>query len=618
MRHLFKYRTVLVFYILAPVILIGISISAIATFTGANAIRQMVNYLGYETNSRMVSDISRFLRVPILVNEMNADALNSGRIGLDDVDMMESLFTSRVKYTPTVTSVYFGNTKGGLIDAGREGPKGSLYVIVTDGFKNGLFKKFSLRDNGHKESLISAIPGFDARVRPWYRSAVAAGKPTWTEPFLLFTGQDTSISAVHPVYATNRDLLGVLSVDIFLSQLDELLVDLQANLTGYCFITDASGKVLVSPKRDALADILQKRSLESVFAVPGASGKGSVDYSGDLVEHGVRYNVHARSLPDDIGLDWYVFSIYPESEFAKLIGFNYPAIIMGILGSFLLVIAISIVLASIFRKPINNLVIFSQELAKGEWNRTPEASFLYETEILRDSLLAMKQELSDSFSKLNGEIEAKNKANGEIKALLSEKELILKEVHHRMKNNLSVIVSLLRLQEGTTDDANTTATLQEASMRIQSMMLLYDMLFQSENFLEADVVHYIRNIINELSSHYDPDKRVRVRWDTVPITMPSRFLFLLGIIVNEVITNSYKYAFPDRDGEIAVHLAKLDGSAELSLGDNGTGFQGKAEDGARTGFGMRLIDALVEQMDGKLTIEGTSGVMIKITFPLVP
>jgi len=187
-----------------------------------------------------------------------------------------------------------------------------------------------------------------------------------------------------------------------------------------------------------------------------------------------------------------------------------------------------------------------------------------------------------------------------------------------MKNNLNVIVSLLRLQEGTTDDASTTATLREASMRVQSMMLLYDMLFQSENFLEADVTHYIRNIINELSSHYDPDKRVIVRWDTVPITMPSKFLFLLGIIVNEIITNSYKYAFPDRDGEIAVCLAKSDDHAELTISDNGTGFQGKKEDGARTGFGMRLIEALVEQIDGKLVIEGTSGVTVRIAFPLVP
>ena len=144
MKHRYKYRTVLVLSILLPVALIGIFIATIATVTGVNAIRQMVDYLGYETNSRMVAAISRLLRVPMLVNEMNADALRSGRISLDRVDMLESLLMARVKYTPSVTSVYYGNAEGGLIDAGREGPGGSLYVIETDGFKAGTFRKFSL------------------------------------------------------------------------------------------------------------------------------------------------------------------------------------------------------------------------------------------------------------------------------------------------------------------------------------------------------------------------------------------------------------------------------------------------------------------------------------------
>jgi len=120
MRHLYRYRTVLVLSILLPVALIGTIIATIATFAGINAIRQMVNYLGYETNSRMVADISGLLRVPMLVDEMNADDLHSGRFSLDRIDMLESLLMARVKHTPSVTSVYYGNNEGGLIDAGRE------------------------------------------------------------------------------------------------------------------------------------------------------------------------------------------------------------------------------------------------------------------------------------------------------------------------------------------------------------------------------------------------------------------------------------------------------------------------------------------------------------------
>lgn len=616
MKHRYKYRTVLVLSILLPVALIGIFIATIATVTGVNAIRQMVDYLGYETNSRMVADISRLLRVPMLVNEMNADALRSGRISLDRVDMLESLLMARVKYTPSVTSVYYGNAEGGLIDAGREGPGGSLYVIETDGFKAGTFRKFSLKGDEEKGPLISSMPNFDARIRPWYKAALTAGKPTWTEPFLLFTGQDTSISAVRPFYAGDGSLLGVLSVDIFLSQLKEFLVDLQQGLTGYCFIADASGKTLVSPKHDDLSAVMQKESMELVFPSTGGPQRGPIDFSGTLQVQNVRYNIHARSLPEDIGLQWYVFSVYPESEFVRLIGLNVPGIIAGILVSFLLVSAFSIYLASIFRKPIDSLVVFSQDLSKGVWQGIPEPSFLYETEILRNSLLVMKQELSDSFSALNNEIAAKNEANREIKALLSEKEIILKEVHHRMKNNLNVIVSLLRLQEGTTDDENTTATLREASSRIQSMSLLYDMLFQSETFIEADVARYVQNLVRELSAHYDPDKNIRIAWATESLVMPSRILFLLGIIVNEAITNAYKYAFPRKDGKILIRIGQSDGQAELSISDNGIGFQNDDQGSSTTSFGMRLIKALVEQIEGTLIIDGTAGVRIRIRFPL--
>jgi len=361
---------------------------------------------------------------------------------------------------------------------------------------------------------------------------------------------------------------------------------------------------------------MQKKSLEAVFQAPGEPAQEPVDFSSTLLVQGVRYNIHARSLPDDLGLRWYVFSVYPESEFVRLIGLNVPGIIMGILLSFLLVAAFSIYLASIFRKPIDSLVLFSQGLSKGSWQGTPEPSFLYETEIIRNSLLVMKQRLSDSFSALNNEMAAKNEANREIKSLLAEKEIILKKVHHRMKNNLNVIVSLLRLQEGTTDDENTTTTLREASLRIQSMSVLYDMLFQSENFIEADVADYLKNIIAELSSHYDPAGNIAVYWDEESLVMPSRILFVLGIIVNEAITNAYKYAFPQKTGEIHIHLAKPDERAELSISDNGIGFRTKDDDSAKSEFGMRLMEALVDQIDGQLIIEGTSGVTIRITFPL--
>jgi len=145
---------------------------------------------------------------------------------------MERYFWEQIQKYSSVTSIYFGNTAGGLADAGREGANNELYVMSTERAQSGDLKKYTTNSEGNRTELLATIPGFDARTRPWYSAAVNKGEATWSEIYVLSTGQDMAVAASRPVYDNQRNLLGVVSVDLFLSHLNNFLQSLKVGKTG--------------------------------------------------------------------------------------------------------------------------------------------------------------------------------------------------------------------------------------------------------------------------------------------------------------------------------------------------------------------------------------------------
>ncbi|MFP4365301.1 MAG: PAS domain S-box protein [Spirochaetia bacterium] len=204
---------------------------------------------------------------------------------------------------------------------------------------------------------------------------------------------------------------------------------------------------------------------------------------------------------------------------------------------------------------------------------------------------------------ISRDITERKNAEQKAQQLLEEKELLLKEVHHRIKNDMNVLRSLLSLQARETEDPGSADLLKEAINRIQVMTNIYQTLFLSGDFQNISLPPLVQEIINGVQDSYRLEKPVQVIEKIENIQISSKASFHIGIIINELLTNAFKYGFPDKGGEVIVSLTLTeDNVLHIMVKDNGIGMPKKKQDPSEWGFGLRLVSILTEQYDGNFTI----------------
>jgi len=200
---------------------------------------------------------------------------------------------------------------------------------------------------------------------------------------------------------------------------------------------------------------------------------------------------------------------------------------------------------------------------------------------------------------------------------LREKEGLLKEIHHRVKNNLQVVSSLLGLQFRETTDEDIRKMFLESQNRIHSMALLHEILYQSNAFSRVKLPHYIRQIAAHLFNSYGIGAdRIRLLTNLETISLNVDAAVPCGLIVNELISNSLKYAFPDgRRGEVRIDLlARRGGMAQLVVADNGVGLRDDVDWLTAKSLGWRLVRSLAEQLGAEVKVKSAEGTEIQLTF----
>jgi len=213
------------------------------------------------------------------------------------------------------------------------------------------------------------------------------------------------------------------------------------------------------------------------------------------------------------------------------------------------------------------------------------------------------------------DITERKQSEEKIKTLLAEKELILKEVHHRIKNNMSNIKGLLYLQAETLTDAAAIAALNDAQRRIESMMLLYDKLYRSDGFQELPVNEYLPVLVAEIISNFSNRDIVKIENMIDDFVIDTETLFALGIIINEIITNIMKYAFTGREsGVVTIIASSIDSRHTIVIGDNGSGMPEEIDFSSSSSFGLQLINTLVKQIKGTIRMERSEGTRFIIDF----
>ena len=213
------------------------------------------------------------------------------------------------------------------------------------------------------------------------------------------------------------------------------------------------------------------------------------------------------------------------------------------------------------------------------------------------------------------DVTEKKESEEKIKVLLNEKELLLKETHHRVKNNMNTVHSLLYLQSEELTDPVSKSIVQDAALRVQSMMVLYDKLYRSENHHEINVNYYLPSHVEEIVRIFDSPIPLKTEIQVEDIVLNAKTLSALGIIINELITNSMKYAFTNvSEGLISLSLKGQDNKVTVAYSDNGPGLPESVNFENSTGFGMQLINMLVQQLEGTISIDRSQGVGFVLEF----
>jgi len=199
---------------------------------------------------------------------------------------------------------------------------------------------------------------------------------------------------------------------------------------------------------------------------------------------------------------------------------------------------------------------------------------------------------------------------------LKEKEQLLKEVHHRVKNNLQIVSSLLNLQSDNVLDEKYLAMIKDSRNRINSMAIVHEMLYASRDLSRIEISEYIQRLCNSVHQSFSrPGSDIRFRFEIEKdLYFEVDHMIPIGLIVNEIISNSFKYAFPKDKGEIKISLKRQDKIFSLGIEDNGIGLSESFNPEKDGHLGMQLIQMLSEQMEASIDIQRNNGTAYRIIF----
>ena len=762
-RKIPLFHAILLPFIITIVLSVGL-VSYIAFSNGHKAVNAVSDQLKNEITEHIKEHLADFLEIPHNITHTAAMTISQGFIDPTDSESLLRYFYEQVKLYTSISSIYFGNISGGLFDSGREIKDDSKYIIITEQLKKGPLLKYALDADGNQTDLISRVPDFDATKRPWYTAAVEKGSSAWSPVYILSTGQDMAIAASRPVYDKDKRLLGVVSVDIFLSHINQFLANLKIGKTGQAFIIERSGLLIASSGKESL---IQKKTgkapLSRLDATASTSpliqqSMGFLNTHTDLIKtieadkileyktNGKRRYLQISPMKNRYDLDWLVVVVMPETDFMERIDTSKRH------AAFLIGTIIAVVLMAGYRtirnitNPIQKLNEAAEILAAGNTvqsihNRTR----LYELNALTDIFNQMSRKLQKAIAKLKKEnsqrkltqealtkseekyrlvvenageaitigqngrfvffnpkfeeligysheeiafhpytvfihpddrnmvyerymkrmqgeniisvypfrmikksgktlwielkavriewegkpaslsfisdISEQKSAMEKIRSALKEKESMLKEIHHRVKNNMQIISSLLNLQSSRAENLQMRDSYAEAQSRIQSIAVVHETLYQSKDLAFVEIQKYLEGLtrdISQLFSHSAPQMKISIHAGNIKIGIEKAVPF--GIIVNELILNAFKHAFPSSaEGrlEISIEL-ETEKTVKMTVSDDGTGLPVNFNPLTSETLGLPLVLSIVEeQLEGEWEIDGIDGVRWIIRWPLV-
>ncbi len=629
---------------------------------GWAAVDAAVSRLREELSSHIREYLEGYLETPHLINELNADAIALGQLDWRDPEQLGRHFWHQLSRFDNAAFIFFGSSLGGAAGAGR-GIDGRTTVDHTDfdparGLVSGTRYEYRAGPGGERAEQLRADPGFDARQRPWFKAAVEAAGPVWSDVYPLFSERTLAIAASRPVVDPRGELLGVLGVDLRLAGIDAFLRQLEIGRTGATFILERSGKMIAS-------------STSETPLVAGASGRGperlpaaasaepliggttwellkrfgtlaEIDGDRQLVAEidRERHFVQVAPLADGRSLDWLIVIVVPEADFMGPIAANRRRTIQLCVAAFVLATVLGLYTSRWIARPILRLSEASHAIADGRLDQTVKVEGVDELEDLAHSFNRMASQLKGSFEELERRVEERTaelkRAKEEADAANQAKSRFLANISHEIRTPLAAIlgyVELLREQPETAGAAREyLRTIRSNGSHLNRLLSdLLDLSRIEADRLELDVKPCeLAEILAQLGSAFEPqaaERGLELVIET-PERLPWRFetdAVRLRQVLSNLLSNAIKYT---ESGEVRLTVSNAgeDGAAEtvlvLRVADTGAGiseadqrrlFQrftrldASAERPAGFGLGLSITRQLTELMGGEVSVRSRPG-----------
>lgn len=440
---------------------------------GEQAVNDLAARLSREITARIAENIRTFAEVPHLFLQMNASAIRTGNLNIEDFPSLERYIWHQIRLTNLIRTLYYGNQEGDFI-RGQTG--GTDLLQIRDQSTASRRNIYRLDQQGNRLA-ITKTDDFDPRIRPWYKAAKQVGKPTWSPIYVFAAEPELGITPVAPLYKDSGNLRGVLAIDFTLSQISEFLRNLKISRSGQAFIIERSGDIVASSANE-LPFVTTKEGRERRNAVISTNVliRGAASYlqkqfkTFDKINRnqqlvftldGKRHFLQVTAMQDGRGLDWLMVVVIPEADFMERIEANTRSTILLCLGALILATVLGILTARSITQPISRLSAASWTLAKQAANselastnleQKVEMQGAKELRVLAQSFNHMAQKLRESFRALevaNQELEQRvlartndlNEANGQITDLNNR----LKAENLRMKAELDITRQLQQM-----------------------------------------------------------------------------------------------------------------------------------------------------------------------------
>ncbi|HEY9737772.1 MAG TPA: cache domain-containing protein [Trichocoleus sp.] len=321
--------------IVTPLVVAIAVISSLSVYYGRRSVNQLSEDLMQSTTNRIQDQLTGLMDEALLINRINASAIESGELDLQQRQNWGRYFTNQLQAADATNYVYFGDKQGHFV--GSRIQKGERFVVYSGKETSGRAYQYTVNEQGEQATTPSRDYEYDPRQRPWYQRAIAAKQPIWSDVYLGFTAKELLITAAYPIYDAKNQLVGVLGADMFLREMNRFLETLEVGKTGEVFIMEQNGLLVASSLGDTIqaqpsgnAQEPEEVNRISAFDSPesmisGAAADLLQDY-GDLslIQDNIRITsqidgqrmfIAARPLQDQLGLNWLIVVVIPTQDF---------------------------------------------------------------------------------------------------------------------------------------------------------------------------------------------------------------------------------------------------------------------------------------------------------------